>query len=399
MQIKDVIIAGAGPAGLICAMKFAQAGFSVTVFEAEASIPENLRGSTFHPSSLDMLEQAFGAATPLIERGLMAPKVQYRRHGRGRIAEFDFADIADLTAHPFRLQVEQYKLCQILRDKLAEFPNAELAYNASVTDVRQNDATVTISVNGGDMEAAGSYLIGADGANSVVRRASNIAFDGFTWPERFLVVSTPFDFMTAIPDLASVSYIADAQEWYFLLKLRNFWRVMFPTNQDEPDQQVLSDQAVQARLRRVHDKGSAYDIAHKTLYKVHQRVADTYRLGRILLTGDAAHINNPLGGMGMNGGIHDSFNLSDKLIAVIRDHADPALLDRYTEERRTMALDYVQKVSIQNKKDLEAKDAAAQKAFEDRLRQAEKDPRERRQHLLRLAMLTSHGPAVASTRD
>ena len=117
MQVKDVIIAGAGPAGLVCAVKLAQAGFSVTVFEAEAAIPENLRGSTFHPSSLDMLQQAFGAATPLIERGLLAPKVQYRRHGRGRIAEFDFGDIADLTAHPCRLQAEQYKLCQILRDK------------------------------------------------------------------------------------------------------------------------------------------------------------------------------------------------------------------------------------------------------------------------------------------
>jgi len=399
MQSKDVLIAGAGPAGLVCAMSFANAGFSVTVFEAEASIPENLRGSTFHPSSLDMLERAFGAATPLIERGLVAPKVQYRRHGKGRIAEFDFADIADVTEHPFRLQAEQYKLCQILRDKLADFPNAELVYNAEVTDVRQDETKVTVTVNGGEDEATGAYLIGADGANSVVRRALNIAFDGFTWPERFLVVSTPFDFMTAIPDLASVTYIADADEWYFLLKVPSLWRVMFPTDPDEPDEQVTSNQAVQARLKRVHDKGSAYEIAHTTLYKVHQRVAETYRLGRILLTGDAAHINNPLGGMGMNGGIHDSFNLSEKLIAVIRDDADPAILDRYSTERRNIALEYVQKVSIQNKKDLEAKDATTQQAFENRLRQAESDPQKRRDQLLRLSMLASLGVGVASTPD
>jgi len=398
MPANDVLIAGAGPAGLVCAMRFAKAGFSVTVFEAEASIPENLRGSTFHPSSLDMLERAFGAATPLIERGLVAPTVQYRRHGVGRIAEFDFADIADMTEHPFRVQAEQFKLCQILRDQLTAFPNAKLVYNAEVTGVRQDADEVTATVNH-DYEATSAYLIGADGANSVVRRDLNIAFDGFTWPERFLVVSTPFDFMTAIPDLASVTYIADAEEWYFLLKVPSLWRVMFPTDPNEPDEQVTSDQAVQSRLRRVHDKGSPYDIAHTTLYKVHQRVADTYRLGRILLTGDAAHINNPLGGMGMNGGIHDSFNLSEKLIAVIRDGADPAILDRYSEERRTVALEYVQKVSIQNKKDLEAKDAATQQAFEDRLRQAESDSQKRREQLLRLSMLASLGVGVASTQE
>ena len=392
MAIEDAIIVGAGPAGLVCAMHLAKAGLSAKVLEAEASIPETLRGSTFHPSSLEMLEDAFGAATPLIDWGLVAPTVQYRRHGVGKIAEFDFADIKDLTTHPFRLQAEQYKLCYILRDMLDDYPNVEIIYNAKVASVSQDDDSATVTLEDGDTSFTGRYLIGADGANSIVRRTLDIPFDGFTWPERFLVVSTPFDFTGPFPDLSSVSYVADAEEWYFLLQVHtDLWRAMFPTRPDEDDDELLTDAHIQARMARVHDKGSPYEVVHKTLYNVHQRVADTYRVGRMILTGDAAHINNPLGGMGMNGGIHDSFNLAEKLVPVLKGEADPALLDQYSSERRGVAMEYVQKFSIQNKNDLETADPVEQKAFEDRLHAAEQDLTARRQLLLRLSMWASLG--------
>ena len=391
MSQADVVIIGAGPAGLVCAMAVATAGFSTLVLEVEADIPVNLRGSTFHPSSLDLLEAAFGAATPLIARGLVAPTVQYRRHGAGKIAEFDFADIADLTQHPYRVQAEQYKLCQILHEMLSDYENAEIRFSTDVTGVRQDDDGVTVTAKDGE-EFRGRYLIGADGANSVVRRTLDIPFEGFTWPERFLVVSTPFDFNGVFDDLSSVSYVADAEEWYFLLQIPDgLWRCMFPTRAEETDDDILSDARVQARMKRIHNPGTDYDVAHKTLYNVHQRVADTYRVGRVLLTGDAAHINNPLGGMGMNGGIHDSFNLADKLIPVLKGDAGGALLDRYNEERRAVAMEYVQRISIQNKKDLESADPAAQSAFASRLRDAEADPQKRRDLLLRLSMLASLG--------
>jgi 3-(3-hydroxy-phenyl)propionate hydroxylase len=392
VSINDAIIVGAGPSGLVCAMHLAKAGFRIKILESEPEIPQNLRGSTFHPSSLDMLETAFGAATPLINQGLISPTVQFRRHGKGKIAEFDFKDIEDLTHHPFRLQAEQYKLCFILREMLADYTGAEIIYNAKVTAVRQNADTAQVTTNDGNQEHAARYLVGADGADSIVRRALNIPFEGFTWPERFLVVSTPFDFSSVFTDLSSVSYFADSEEWYFLLKIPGrLWRAMFPTEAVEKDETVLSDERVQARMTRVHDKGSPYAVTHKTLYNVHQRIARTYRVGRIVLTGDAAHINNPLGGMGMNGGIHDSFNLAEKLIPVLKGKADPAILDNYSDERRNIAMQYVQKISIQNKNDLEAKEPAEQLAFERRLIQAEHDLTKRRHLLLRLSMLASLG--------
>ena len=387
-NFSDVIVVGAGPAGLVCAAGLAKAGLRVTVLEAEPEIPSNLRGSTFHPSTLDMLERSFGAAKPLIERGLVAPTVQYRRHRVGKIAEFEFRDIAHLTEHPFRLQAEQFKLCLILRDYLEQFSNVSLEFGKPVTSASQSDTGAEVRVADSPAPLQCRYLVGADGANSVVRRAANIEFDGFTWPERFLVVSTPFDFASSIKDLASVSYFADAEEWYFLLQIPNrLWRVMFPVSANEQDDDILSDARIQQRLQRVHARTEPYEVVHKTLYNVHQRVAKTYHQGRILLTGDAAHINNPLGGMGMNGGIHDSFNLIDKLVEVCKGNTPDEAFNSYSNERREIALTYVQEVSIRNKLDLEASDLETQRAFEQRLLSAAENLGARQQLLTRLAML------------
>jgi 3-(3-hydroxy-phenyl)propionate hydroxylase len=387
-NFSDIIVVGAGPAGLVCAAGLAKAGLHVTVLEAEPEIPSNLRGSTFHPSTLDMLERSFGAAKPLIERGLVAPTVQYRRHRVGKIAEFDFRDIAHLTEHPFRLQAEQFKLCLILRDYLEQFSNVSLEFGKPVTSASQSDTGAEVRVADSPAPLQCRYLVGADGANSVVRRAANIEFDGFTWPERFLVVSTPFDFASSIKDLASVSYFADAEEWYFLLQIPNrLWRVMFPVSANEQDDDILSDARIQQRLQRVHARTEPYEVVHKTLYNVHQRVAKTYHQGRILLTGDAAHINNPLGGMGMNGGIHDSFNLIDKLVEVCKGNTPEEAFNSYSNERREIALAYVQELSIRNKLDLEASDPETQRAFEQRLRSAAENLGTRQQLLTRLAML------------
>jgi 3-(3-hydroxy-phenyl)propionate hydroxylase len=382
---ERVFIAGAGPVGLVAAANLVRHGVPVTVFEAGPALSEESRASTFHPPTLDMLDE-LGAAEPLIAQGLVAPRFQYRTKARGLLAEFDFAAIADATHHPYRLQCEQSKLTRILLDRLSGQSGFEIVFNAPVEHVTAHSERVDVTLGGSRHEVRSArWLIGADGASSAVRRALGIAFDGFTWPERFLVVSTPFDFRTVIPGLAAVSYVADPVRWHFLLQIPGLCRVMFPIAPEESDELALDRDFAQSLMATVLPGRSGYEIAHVTLYKVHQRVAKTFRQGRVFLAGDAAHINNPLGGMGMNGGIHDAMNLTDRLARVWRGEAPESELDRYDKQRRLVTLEYIERQSIQNKRNLEAPEPEFRRSLEE----IAADPARTRDYLLRVAMIAS----------
>ena len=339
------------------------------MLEAGEALATESRASTFHPPTLDMLDD-LGVASDLIRDGLEAPAVQYRSGRDGLIAQFDFGDIADLTRHPFRLQIEQSRLTRVLLQALQPWDDFEIAFGARVVGVEQDEDGVRARVEDGASERtwSGAYLIGTDGARSSTRRAAGIEFEGFTWPERFLVLSTPFDFKAVLPDLVSVNYVADPEHWHFLLQIPDLWRVMFPVRAEVSDETALGPEFGQSLMARVVPGLGGYDIVHTTLYRVHQRVARQFRVGRVLLAGDAAHVNNPLGGMGMNGGIHDAVNLGERLADVWHGRTDAATLDEYDRQRRGITLETVQTQTIQNKRDLEAADPDAQDEFRDRLR-------------------------------
>jgi 3-(3-hydroxy-phenyl)propionate hydroxylase len=371
---------------MVAAARLVRAGVPVTVLEAGAALSEESRASTFHPPTLDMLD-ALGAAAPLIAQGLKAPQFQYRTKPDGLIAQFDFGEIADATRHPFRVQSEQFKLTRILYDLLRSDPLFAIEFDARVMAVEQDASGVTVKLErkGGKQERRrGRWLIGADGARSEVRRALGIDFEGFTWPERFLVVSTPYDFHAAMPDLVHVNYVADPQRWHFLLEIPGAWRIMFPVAADVSDEIARSEDYAQAMMAGVLPGVTGYEIVHTTLYHVHQRVAGRYRKGRSFLAGDAAHINNPLGGMGMNGGIHDAVNLTGRLARVWRGETGEDELDRYDRERRGVSVEYVQTQSIQNKRNLENPDG-----FKEQIRAIAADPARRRDYLLRTSMIAS----------
>jgi 3-(3-hydroxy-phenyl)propionate hydroxylase len=383
---ERVLIAGAGPVGLVAAANLVRHGIPVTVFEGGADLSTESRASTFHPPTLDMLAD-LDVVRPLIAQGLIAPKFQYRNRRDGLIAEFDFGDIADQTRHPFRLQCEQSKLTRIIYDQLRGDPNFEIVFSSPIRAVTQDSDSVAVTVERDGRSETHSYrwLIGADGARSDVRRSLDIEFDGFTWPDRYLVVSTPFDFHSVIPGLATVSYVADPRRWHFLLQIPELWRVMFRIAAEESDELALSTEFVTALMAEVVPGIDRYEIAHTTLYRVHQRVAKTFRHRRAFLIGDAAHVNNPLGGMGMNGGIHDAMNLTERLVEVWRGNKPEAELDRFEQQRRLVTKEYVERQSIQNKRNLEAAD----NEFRDLLRRTAADPALTRDYLLRVSMIGS----------
>ena len=373
---QPVIIAGAGPAGATLALYLARREIPVLLLEREPALPRDLRASTFHPPSLEMLNE-LGVAAPMIERGLVVGRYQYRDRRTGEVAEFDMSLIADETLFPYRLQLEQYELTGIIARVLRRHASAQLLFGHEVTGFEQDadGVAVAVATAEGPRTLRGSFLVGADGASSNVRKAAQIGFGGFTYDEKFLVASTDFPFEQVFEGLSWVNYVADAEEWCVMLRTEKAWRVLWPVD-DSPDaERQLADAALQERLHRLHDKAGDYPIRHRTLYDVHQRVAETYVQGRVALVGDAAHINNPLGGMGMNGGLHDACNLGGELTAILRGSlARAAGLAAYDRQRRQLAARFVQEHTINNKKLMESSDLDAQARRQRELMAKANDP-------------------------
>lgn len=390
MTDNRVLIAGAGPAGLVAAAVLADEGIPVTVVEQARDLPDDLRASTFHPPTLDMLER-FGVVQAMIDQGLICPTWQFRDRHRGVIATFDLGLLKEDTKHPYRLQCEQWRLTRMLRDRLATNPDVTFLYDAKAVDVAQDADGVTLSVerpDGSREKLRGRYLVGADGASSAVRKALGIGFEGMTIPEIFLTLSTTFPFHEAIGDLANIAYISDPEEWFVLLRTASLWRVLFPTDPGESEARMMDPARIELRLQAVVPNPQGYELRHRTAYRVHERVADTYAKGRCFIAGDAAHINNPLGGMGMNGGVHDAFNLAGKLAEVWRG-ADPALMERYSRQRRKVALETVQATALRNRQILNQRDPEVRRAYHDELRATATDPGKHRAFLLRTSMIQS----------
>lgn len=387
-----VLIVGAGPVGLVSACCLSKAGIPVTIVEISPDLPNDLRASTFHPPTLDMLDR-FNISEKLVERGLVCPKWQFRDRKEGVVATFDLGVLVGETNHPYRLQCEQWKLSEELRKVIESDSQVEIIYGAKAVSVSQDDEGVTLTIeqveDGSHRDLSGRYLIACDGARSAIRKSLGIAFDGLTIPEIFLSMSTSFRFDDAIEDLAPIAYLTDPSEWAVLLRTPSLWRVLLPTDPDQTEEQIKAPAEMERRLQALCPKPGSYDIVHATAYRVHQRVAATYVAGRIFLAGDAAHLNNPLGGMGMNGGIHDAVNLCDKLVDVWNGKAPLEITERYNRQRRKVAIETVQEQSLRNRKMMAENDPAARAAYHDELRRIVDDPAKHKNYLMRSSMIQS----------
>jgi 3-(3-hydroxy-phenyl)propionate hydroxylase len=396
---ERVIVVGAGPVGLVTAVGLAREGIPVVVLEAEPHLFHDLRAGSFHPPSLEVLEP-LGITSKLHETGIVVNEWQLRDRLQGVIAQMDLGVLKSETPYPYRLHLEQHKLTPIAYEMLTRIPGAEVRFSNRVTGVEQtaDAATVTVETPGGRHTLDARWVIGADGGHSPVRKSCGIPFDGMTWPEKFALVSTPFD-LGAL-GFTYTAYVSDPEQWCAVFKLPDkgppgLWRFLYGCKVDESDEDALSEENIERRLQYVVPRETTYEIKYKGIYRVHQRVAKTFRSGRVLLAGDAAHLNNPIGGFGMNAGIQDAGSLISKLAAVWYGRADDTILDLYVRQRREVNIEYVQAVSIRNKETLEERDPEVRRRRLDDYRRAAADPALAKEILMKSSMIASARRAAA----
>ena len=388
-----VVIAGGGPVGLVVALMLGRAGIAVTLFDQGDIVHSQPRAATIHPATLDILDD-LGAYALIEPQGIVCPIVNYY-DGKLLLASFDHALLKDETRHPWVLQCEQDKLSRTLFAMAKAITNITVRTATKVVDCRECGDAVEVLVEAADGRQErhqALYLVGADGARSAIRKAIGIEFEGFTYPERCMIIGTPYDF--AADGYAYRNYIADPQEWYNLFKISwqgppGIYRLAVPLRPDEPLDGDRALTIAQRKLQRFNPRARSYEVAFYDSYTVAQRVAATFRKGRTLLAGDSAHLNSPIGAMGMNSGIHDAVNLAVNLIRVLHGEESDAALDRYVRQRRHVATGHVQTATIANKQNMEQRDPVKRQRFRDEMRRRAEDPVLAKAFLMRTALIDS----------
>jgi 3-(3-hydroxy-phenyl)propionate hydroxylase len=378
-----ILIIGAGPVGLSLARALTLKGVAVQVFEQLPELSPEARASTFHPPTLEMFAE-WGVIDEVLALGHRVRSLEYwERSTRERVARFDYALIANDTPYPFRLQLPQSQVTRLLLPHIQAAPLGAVHFRHTLTAIinRPSSVLATFETPQGSVTVEGAYLVGADGSRSTVRKLLGLSFEGLTYPDRFLLVPCAVELERVFPGLGPVNYIFDPEEWIILLHLPDVVRVVFQIRAGEDESEVLQPEAVHARLARLVGE-AAFTVKGASIYSVHQRVAEKFRVGRVLLAGDAAHINNPAGGMGMNSGIHDAHLLARALAS-----GTDELLDAYSRVRRAWAVEKVQRHTHEMYNALVVKDDAARLARNEQFRRLAEDPVRAREYLLRASML------------
>lgn len=390
-QPNPVVIAGAGPVGLTLALALGLRDVPVLVFEAEPGLNSSSQASTFHPSTLEMLDE-LGIAWRLLETGNASQRLQYRDRREGVIAEFDLGLLRDVTRFPVRLQTDQSQLTRLIRDELiARCRCVRVIFGARVVQAESTDDGVQVVVDseGGRVTYSGCVLVGADGAHSAVRKAAGIAFEGSIYESRHLMITTTYDVGEHMPGLAPVTYVFDGSEPVALLTLRRVWRIVFMVPRSESDELALSWARLQGRLASfLPAQDEPYPIRDARLARLHERLAASFQAGNVVLAGDAAHLNHPLGGMGLNSGIHDAYHLAESITTMLRDQ-DREPLRAYATMRRRIMEEVVLPVADRYWRDSEEKNADQQHRRNDELRAIAQDPAQAREWLIEASMFAS----------
>ena len=385
----SIVIVGAGPVGLYAAVLLVKAGYRVTVLEKNDGLILDRRASTFHPATLDLLEP-LGLAEPLIARGSIRQSWQYMIHGTKNHAVFDLEHISDLTAHPFRLQCEQFYFSDLAVEYLLGSPLFEIRFGHEVLRLESGNSEVRLRVGkrGGEYEFETPWLIAADGGKSAVRKQLGLTVTSSIVPRTSITISLNHPFQDEIPGLLGINYVWTDTGYYSLMQVRDLWRFSYSPDPEQPLAEALSKRAVQAYIQSVFPNLQPYELLEIDHYSLQEFCLESFRHRRALFAGDAAHVTSPIGGMGMNAGIHDAQCLVEHLIPVL-EGADDEQLDRYSRRRRAIAIEETQPHSDRNYRWYSETDPENRAEIWRELQEIVKDHKKTRDFLLDSSMIRS----------
>ena len=347
--MDDVIVIGGGPVGFINGLGLAQAGVRVSVIEAEPRIIRSPRAAVYFWSVLEGLGR-LGILAEAEAAGVRKQDYTYLIRRTGERIGYSMEVLAGDTAHPYNLHLSQDRLADIALHQLRTMSNASVRFGARLEKLQQDAEGVTLSVAtaGETQELRARWVIGADGAGSTVRRLLDLSFDGMTWQERFVATNVYCDFERH--GYARATFVIDERFGAVIVILNNegLWRCTYMEDAALPEETFLK------RLPQVYQAilpgQSSYRLERASPYRMHQRSAQRYRVGRVILAGDAAHVTNPTGGLGLTSGLLDSYALYPALAAVVLEGADDEVLDRYAAARRDIFVNRVSPQATANKR-------------------------------------------------
>ena len=340
----EVVIAGAGPVGLVAALALARAGIEVVLLEKRDALSAASKASTFHPPTLEILD-TLGVLDAVQAQGEVVRRIQYRTPA-GPFAEFSMADLAERTRFPFRLHLEQARVTPAMLRLFEGLPGAHALFGTEFAGVGQDGDGVVVRARraGGEVELRARFLVGCDGAHSAVRQALGIGFEGEAYPHKILRVMTTDDLDAVLPGIAPVTYLFNAPRSISFLRMPDCWRIILRVPDVVEDATAMRDDWLGERLAEVLPSWTRLPaIAGRDVYGVSRRVAASFAAGAVLLAGDSAHVTNTRGGMNMNCGMHDAFALAGAMARALRDGAlgegGRAAVARAAAERRRVALE------------------------------------------------------------
>jgi 3-(3-hydroxy-phenyl)propionate hydroxylase/6-hydroxy-3-succinoylpyridine 3-monooxygenase len=343
--MDDVIVVGGGPTGFLTALGLAQAGAKVRLIEADDDIAASPRAAVHHWAVLDGFAR-LGILDDCLAEGFAKQDYRNLVKSTGETIDFDMKVLEGRVAYPFNVHLGQHLLTRIVRRHFKRLGVAE--FGTRFTGLAQDADGVTLFAEAaeGPREYRARWVVGSDGAASPVRKALGLAFDGMTWPERFVATNVRGDF--AAHGYARATFVIDAEYGAVIVQIApdGLWRFTYKEDASRPEK------SYRERMPRVFAemfKGEGeVTLDASAPYRMHQRCAERFRRGRVLLAGDAAHVTNPTGALGLTAGVFDAYALTPALAAVL-DGAGDAILDRYDALRRENFLTMVSPRATANK--------------------------------------------------